>query len=164
METRQDRGMADALPAWSLPAGAERDIAMPAGWPERLTAAWAFGEADGAGVRVCLLDSGVTPHPLVAAQHALKVADGRIEEDDEGDRSGHGTACGGIIRALAPACSLTSVRVLAGPRGSGATLIEGLRWAIEERFDIVNMSLSTTRQDYVPILHELADRAYFSGT
>jgi subtilisin family serine protease len=85
-----------------------------------------------------------------------------VEEDAEGDLSGHGTACAGIVRALAPECSLFSVRVLgAGFKGSGTVLLEGLRWAIGEGFDVINMSLSTTKRQFTGILHELADSAYF---
>ena len=163
--------MAEALPAWSLPAGAVDDIALPVEWPERITPEWAFGGADGAGVRVCVLDSGVEAgHPLVGeVERAMKVTvagdETRVEEADTGDRSGHGTACAGIVRALAPACSLTSVCVLgAGATGSGAELLEGLRWAIDEGFGVINMSLSTTNRRYAGRLHELADRAYFRRT
>ena len=88
-----------------------------------------------------------------------------VEEDGEGDLCGHGTACAGIVRALAPECSLVSVRVLgAGFTGSGPALLGGLRWAIEQGFDVVNMSLSTTKQDFAGLLHELADSAYFRRT
>jgi subtilisin family serine protease len=41
-------------------------------------------------------------------------------------------------------------------------LLRGLAWAIEEGFQVVNMSLSTTRTKYVERLHELADHAYFN--
>src|SRR5207247_5509796 len=88
-----------------------------------------------------------------------------IVEDTEGDLCGHGTACAGIIRSLAPDCELTSVRVLgAGYTGSGPVLLRGLEWAIEQGFDVVNMSLSTTKKQYVDRLHELADVAYFKRT
>jgi len=83
-------------------------------------------------------------------------------DDDEGDLCGHGTACAGIVRALAPDVELTSVRVLgAGYKGGGEILLHGLAWAIQEGFHVVNMSLSTTRTKYVERLHELADLAYF---
>jgi subtilisin family serine protease len=76
--------------------------------------------------------------------------------------SGHGTACASIIRKLAPDCELTSVRVLGrGAKGSGPALLAGLRWAVEQGFDVVNMSLSTTKPDFVAGLHELADAACF---
>jgi subtilisin family serine protease len=78
---------------------------------------------------------------------------------------GHGTACAGIVRALAPECELVSVRVLGeNYKGSGKVLMAGLRWAIEQGFDVVNMSLSTTKQDFAGLLHELADSAYFRRT
>ncbi len=40
----------------------------------------------------------------------------------------------------------------------------GLRWAIEQGFDVINMSLSTTKQQFAGLLHELADSAYFRRT
>jgi subtilisin family serine protease len=157
----------EELPAWSLSAEASRTIHLPSGWPEEVTREWAFGGSTGAGVRVCVLDSGIEPdHPLVGAvERAVAVVreDGEIHIDDaEGDLCGHGTACAGIIRSLAPDTKLTSVRVLgAGYTGSGAVLLAGLEWAIEEGFDVINMSLSTTKRQHVDRLHELADRAYF---
>jgi glyceraldehyde-3-phosphate dehydrogenase (NADP+) len=41
---------------------------------------------------------------------------------------------------------------------------EGLRWAIEQGYDVINMSLSTTKQKFASLLHELADTAYFRRT
>jgi subtilisin len=161
----------EELPAWSLPAGADQAINLPSAWPERLTREWAWGSSTGAGVRVCVLDSGVeTDHPLVGriARSVAVTKDGdevTVADDDSGDLCGHGTACAGIIRALAPECELTSVRVLgAGYTGSAAVLLAGLEWAIGEGFDVVNMSLSTTKKQYVDRLHELADAAYFNRT
>jgi subtilisin len=161
----------EELPAWSLPASAGESIRLPANWPEHVTRDWAFGGATGAGMRVCVLDSGIElDHPLVGTvQRSVAVTRNgdeiSIDEDFEGDLCGHGTACAGVIRSLAPACELTSVRVLgAGYTGSGAALLAGLEWAIEQGFDVVNMSLSTTKKQYVDRLHELADKAYFDRT
>jgi subtilisin family serine protease len=161
----------EELPAWSLPATAGDSIRLPSTWPERVTREWAFGGATGAGARVCVLDSGIEPdHPLVGmVQRSVAVTRNgdeiSVDEDESGDLCGHGTACAGIIRALAPDCELTSVRVLgAGYTGSGAVMLAGLEWAIEQGFDVVNMSLSTTKKQYVDRLHELADAAYFRRT
>jgi subtilisin family serine protease len=158
----------EELPAWSLPADASESIRIRAGWPERVTREWAWGGSTGAGVRVCVLDSGVElDHPLVGTvQRSVAVHkredDIVVEEDTEGDLCGHGTACAGIIRSLAPDVELVSVRVLgAGYTGSAPILLAGLRWAIEQGYEIVNMSLSTTKKQYVDELHELADVAYF---
>ena len=161
------------LPAWSLPAGAGERIAIGVDWPERVTRDWAFGGATGKGVRVCILDSGIeTGHPRVGTVEGAvafhRDEDGEIaleEVDTEGDLCGHGTACGGIVRQLAPECSLFSARVLgAGFKGSGPVLLAGLRWAVEQGFDVINMSLSTTKRQFAELLHELADQAYFNRT
>jgi subtilisin family serine protease len=70
-----------------------------------------------------------------------------------------------FVRSLAPEAELHSVRVLgAGFTGTGDVLLGGLRWAVEEGYDLVNMSLSTTKRQFAQILHELADRAYFRRT
>jgi subtilisin len=162
----------DDLPAWSLPADAVERIALPGAWPERVTRDWAWGGASGEGIRVCVLDSGVElDHPLVGpVQRSLAVTRNRedeieVHEDDAGDLCGHGTACAGIIRALAPACELTSVRVLgAGYTGSGPVLLAGLEWAVEQGFHVINLSLSTTKKQFAETLHDLADAAYFRRT
>jgi subtilisin len=157
------------LPAWSLPAGGAAEIAIPVQWPDRVDRDWAWGGATGKGVRVCILDSGVErDHPLIGSvDRAVAVSLGEndepvVEEDPEGDLCGHGTACAGIVRSLAPECEIVSVRVLgAGYSGSGPVLLAGLRWSIEQGFDVVNMSLSTTKSQFAGVLHELADTAYF---
>jgi subtilisin len=163
---------AEFLPAWSLAAGAGERISIGVEWPEQVTREWAWGGSTGKGVSVCILDSGVEAgHPLVG-QIDKAVAFNRgdeeeveIVEDTEGDLCGHGTACAGIVRSLAPECTLISARVLgAGFKGSGPVLLGGLRWAVEQGFDVINMSLSTTKRQFAGLLHELADSAYFRRT
>jgi subtilisin family serine protease len=166
-----DAGQA-ALPAWSLPKDAVDRIALPGQWPERVTREWALGGSTGKGARVCILDSGVEAgHPLVGdLESAVVISIGEneeviAEEDTEGDVSGHGTACAGIVRTLAPECSISSVRVLGSTfTGSGSILLGGLRYAVEQGFDVINMSLSTTKKPFASVLHELADSAYFKRT
>jgi subtilisin family serine protease len=161
-----------ALPAWSLPKDAVDRISLPAEWPEHVTREWALGGSTGKGARVCILDSGVeADHPLVGElESAVVISIGEndeviAEEDPEGDVSGHGTACAGIVRALAPDCSISSVRVLGAKfTGSGAVLLGGLRYAVEHGYDVINMSLSTTKKPFASVLHELADSAYFQNT
>jgi subtilisin len=160
------------LPAWSLPADAVARIKLDFEWPDRVTRAWALEGSTGAGVRVCVLDSGVEPnHPKVGkveAAVAVTIGDDgqtNIVPDEEGDLCGHGTACAGIIRSLAPECEIHSVRVLGqGFTGSGPILLAGLRWAVEQGFDVINMSLSTTKRQFAEVLHDLADTAYFNRT
>jgi subtilisin len=170
--TNEPKMPQELRPAWSLPAGAANEIKIPVEWPGEVTRDWAWGGSTGKGVRVCILDSGVDPgHPLVGdVQQSVAVSLGEndeviVEEDTEGDLCGHGTACAGIVRSLAPDCEIISVRVLgAGFTGSGGVLLAGLRWAVEQGFDVVNMSLSTTKRQFAGILHELTDTAYFRRT
>ncbi len=160
------------LPAWSLPAGTAEALALPTEWPGRVTREWAWGGSTGKGVRVCILDSGIErDHPMVgelAGAVAVEVGEDdeiTIVDDAEGDLCGHGTACAGIVRSLAPDCELYSVRVLgAGFTGSGSALLGGLRYAVEQGFEVINMSLSTTKSQFAGLLHEVADRAYFKRT
>jgi subtilisin len=164
-----DAGHDEELPAWSLAAGTAAHSVRRPWWAERIDRDWAWGGSTGAGVTVAVVDSGVdAEHPAVGGvQRAVAVDDDTegIVDDPEGDVCGHGTACAGIIRALAPDCELSSVRVLGpGYTGSGGALLDGLEWAIESGARVINLSLSTTKSAYVGRLHELADRAYFRRT
>lgn len=163
---------AEELPAWSVDRAHIMREPLRAPWPVGDARAWAWSGSTGAGVRVCIVDSGVDPrHPMVGAvQGAVAVVrsdDGELTvlEDEERDLFGHGTACAGIVRKLAPDCEIHSVRVLGGDlTGGGAVLVRGLRWAIEQGFEVINLSLSTTRSNVAQELRELADLAYFGGS
>ena len=160
------------VPAWGMPVSGYREEPVPASLFGAVDADWAWGGADGSGVRVGVLDSGMDgSHRLVTpvdrAWHVVTADNGRPEvtECEPEDTAGHGTACAGIIRSVAPRVSLNSVKVLGdGRSGSAAALIAGLAFAIEEGFDVINMSLSTARPEFRARLAELCDRAYFRRT
>ncbi|GAA0914670.1 S8 family serine peptidase [Nonomuraea longicatena] len=147
--------------------GAPMDSARLA-LPCAMTRDWAWGTATGAGVRVCLIDSGVDAgHPRFTRPITTLTVTGdglEIVPDEIGDQAGHGTACAGVIRSMAPDCELTSVRVLGGGLlGRGEVLLAALEWAIEQRFPLVNLSMSTRRAEHKEALHDVVDRAYFAG-
>ena len=133
---------------------------------------WAWGGASGAGVTVAVVDSGVdAAHPAVGtvdravALHWDREAETVVStEGPHEDLFGHGTACAGIIRHAAPEAAIWSVRVL-GSRltGKGVVFAAGLRWAISEGARVVNLSLSTGREDYFGLFHQIADEAAFAG-
>lgn len=167
---RRSAGSGDAgMTAWSVRSSVEKPQPFERELLAGVDRAWAWGGADGTGVRVCIVDSGVEGgHPLVGPLErsvtAVENGDGSIgiEDCEPDDKAGHGTACAGVIRALAPGASLSSVRVLTdGRNGTGAALLAGLKWAIAEGFDVVNLSAATTQQRFAAELHDLADLAYF---
>lgn len=133
-----------------------------------ITREWAWGDSDGAGVKVAVIDSGVdASHPDVDSVQgyvAIQEQDGQLAFDPSphADDYGHGTACAGIIRSLAPGCEIYSVKVLgANLTGRGVVFAAGLRWAVEHGMHVCNLSLSTNRGEFFALFHELADLAYF---
>jgi subtilisin len=172
--TEEEQPPAGNRPAWSSPFQAEalRPVAAPGPLGE-IDRQWAWGGSLGKGVRVAVIDSGIeADHPAVGESVCGGVVIAvdrrtkwqvRVEEDPRPkDIFGHGTACAGIIHGLAPQASLYSVRVIGHDlKGRALQLAGGLRWAIESQMHVVNMSLSTSRQEYYALLHELSDMAYF---
>jgi subtilisin family serine protease len=122
------------------------------GWDVRLCNA---GEDNaGTGRVVAVLDTGVnTKHPdfrpVVAGTKfvACKDATGRGVADGCADRSGHGThvagtvAANGKIRGVAPAAQLMAIKVC-GTWCWGDDVARAIRWAADNKADIISMSLS----------------------
>lgn len=143
--------------------------------PEGTSTDWTFDGATGAGVRVAIIDSGVqSAHPDLGGCVAADLG-AIVEFDDTGmlvvrpgphdDAYGHGTAVAGIVHDLAPAATVVSVRVLGtGAPSPTASLLAGLGWAVEQRFEVINISLGVTERAVALELHELCDRAYFVGS
>lgn len=166
--------MTSVLPAWSDAfVGDSRYVLQRASPFERLDRPTVFGDADGRGVRVAVIDSGVdAAHPAIAGRlagrHRVDLAgdDARVVDDPDGiDLVGHGTACAGIIASVAPAAEIVSIRVLgADNRGKGRALAAAVQWAIDERIQVVNLSLSSRSEAMFATFHDLADRAYFANT
>jgi subtilisin len=157
------------LPAWSEPFSDPRRGLRRPSRVRGVTREWAWGGGTGAGVRVGIIDSGLeNDHPAlrgrVVENVAVTITDAAptVVSDEPIDLFGHGTACGGIIVALAPEVELVSIRVLgADLRGKGTAFAAGLEWAIENGIQVCNLSLSSKSEALYPIFHDLVDRAYF---
>lgn len=158
------------LPAWSTQF-TQKELRKVTLIDPLDTISWeqACGDSTGRGVKVAIIDSGVdAAHPALGGPvngYVEIVAGGdsvHYEVVPHEDSCGHGTACAGIVRSLAPDCEIYSVKVLGkGLIGRGATFIAGLRWAIENNMDVCNLSLGTTKKEFFAALHEVADLAYF---
>lgn len=105
----------------------------------------------GNGVKVAVLDSGINDH-----SQDIKAIGGVSfvpEEINFNDMFGHGTAVASIIASqinnigltgIAPNVDLYAVKVLDNVgRGSISQLISGIEWAIDNKMDIINLSLGT---------------------
>ncbi len=169
--TGNDDGVLD-LPAWSevfhsdaLGARPELDLDHP------ITRDWAYGDGSGRGVRVAVIDSGVDgSHPLVGGvdEYVAIVVDPdnvdavQFDVEPHTDLYGHGTACAGVIRSIAPEVELVSVRVLgASLKGSAGVFAHGVQWCIDNGITIANLSLSTTNERWAETFHRLVDAAAF---
>lgn len=163
-------------PAWSgaFAAGELRSVAVKGPLAE-ISREWAWGGSTGKGVRVAVVDSGIdADHPALGdsvrggvaieydEQAETRV---RIEPDEPShDLSGHGTACAGVIHSVAPEAEIYSVRVLGRDmKGKAFQFAGGLRWAIDNGMQVINLSLSTSREEYYGLFHRLTDDAYFKN-
>ncbi|WP_228988960.1 S8 family serine peptidase [Streptomyces sp. DH8] len=115
--------------------------------------AWAAGY-DGTGTKVAVLDTGAdAEHPDL--QGRITASENFTESGDTDDHQGHGThvastvggsgaASGGTKKGVAPGADLMVGKVL-DDGGSGATswIIAGMQWAVDNKADVVSMSLGS---------------------
>jgi subtilisin family serine protease len=126
-------------------------------------------------VRVAVVDSGIEhDHPALEDSVRGGVA---IEYDEHAhlnlrydpdpephDTFGHGTACAGIIHSIAPQAEIYSVRVLSSDMGGRAIqFAAGIDWANDNGMQVVNMSLSTSKEEYYALFHKIVDESYFKN-
>ncbi|MGN7310215.1 S8 family peptidase [Alkalicoccobacillus gibsonii] len=104
----------------------------------------------GSGVRVAILDSGISTHSDLTIRGGVSFVPG---EPTTADLNGHGTHVAGTVAALnnsigvigvAPSADLYAVKVLgANGRGSVSGIAQGLEWAAANNMHIANMSLGS---------------------
>lgn len=133
------------------------------------------GTLTGKGIKIGILDSGIdTKHPdLQVAGGACMMNLLRIDgcKNSYNDDNGHGTHVAGIIAAknnslgvvgVAPNAQIYGVKVL-NKLGDGttSTMMAGVEWAIKNKMDIINISITSPFED--DYLHRMIQRAYDSG-
>lgn len=162
------------IPAWADAFVPERlKPGPPIAFPRAISRKWAYGNGLGTGVKVAVVDSGVdVNHPAVGSLAGGAVLEPdeeglngvRVSEREHEDLFGHGTACAGIIRSLAPDVELYSVRVLGAKlTGRAYVVARGIEWCLEQHVDVINLSLSTGNDDWFGGFHELCDEAAYAG-
>ncbi|MCT9809500.1 S8 family serine peptidase [Acidovorax sp. Be4] len=105
---------------------------------------------DGSGVTVAVLDTGIDrDHPAFAG---MTLIEKDFSDHGNGDRHGHGTHCAGTIFGrdeaqqrvgIARGVSRALIGKVLGDDGAGQSemIFHALNWAMEERADIISMSL-----------------------
>ena len=125
-----------------------------------------FGRLTGQDVKIAIIDSGVDyEHPEIGS--ITRGMDIKIDSDgqiiwgtDYADRSGHGTACTGIIHQIAPDAEIHIIRIFEQSLvADGKLLIAALQWVIDRGIDVVNLSLGTTDRQYFESIQELCRQA-----
>ncbi|HLV58383.1 MAG TPA: S8 family serine peptidase [Natronosporangium sp.] len=161
-----------ALVPPAAPAAAAQSVTEGQWWHEqwRMDEVWAI--ADGSGVTVAVLDTGVDASVPELAGAVLPGADfvgggdGRTDYDVDG--GGHGTAMASLIagngsgsglRGVAPGAAILPVAVLDAYRSGSSELdsgvvAEAIRWAADNGADVINMSFAAGADVCLPVMVE----------
>jgi len=109
----------------------------------------------GKGVKVGIIDTGVDyTHEEVKNRFGGNKGYNFVEDNaDPYDGNGHGTHVAGTVAGeetgVAPACSLYAIKVLSDEGyGSEADVLRGIEWAIDNKMEVINMSLGSSQYSY----------------
>lgn len=139
---------------------------------KRINAEYAWEKSRGEGVSVAVLDTGICVNHPDLRQNIAGTANFSKSKYDVEDQSGHGSHVAGTIAAVdngigmigvAPEAKIYAAKVL-NDDGSGgmSNIIRGIRWAIAQGVDIINLSLGTQSQPSEE-LHEAVKEAVRQG-
>lgn len=146
---------------------------------DRIDADWVWGDAEfatsvttginGEFVKVAVLDTGIDlTHPDLSVKGNVNFVNPSKSGNDD---NGHGSHVSGIIAGLdnnagvigvAPDAYLYAVKVL-DARGSGwlSDLVDGLQWCIDNRMQVINMSLGASSDNAT--FHQAIIKTYNAG-
>jgi len=112
-------------------------------------------------LKIAVIDTGINlAHPHICAPTQGVIFDPEEIELSCTDTLGHGTAVAAAIQEKAPEANYYILKLFGESlRTSGRRLLRAIEWTIENRMDIVNLSLGTPNYDYRPALEDLVARA-----
>jgi membrane-anchored mycosin MYCP len=128
----------------------------------RLSAERAWTLATGKGVVVAVIDSGVSARNVHFPRGSVLPGKSFVGGSPTVDTEGHGTAIAGQIAArsigaksgvvgIAPGATILPVKIWGGESDDEAMravhLVEGIVWAADQGADLINISMSTLRND-----------------
>ncbi|MEH7708082.1 S8 family peptidase [Bacillus toyonensis] len=123
----------------------------------------------GSNIKIGIIDSGIDiTHEDIKITDGINIIDTNSNYTDE---FGHGTRVAGVIAALdnnkgvlgmAPLSKIYAIKVLdSRGKGSISNVISGIEWAIDNKLDIVNLSLQTIINNNA--LEEVVKKAHEQG-
>ena len=133
----------------------------------------------GEGIKIAVLDTGCDINHICLKDRIIDYKNFTFEGDknDVTDKRGHGTHVAGIIAGnrikqgvtgVAPDCELIICKVISSHGGFDEDIIEALEYAIEQKVDIINMSIGgagihKTMQDLIKKATELGISVVCAG-
>lgn len=145
-----------------VPRGLMRQITeplprLPSSDFEEFQTASAQNVLPGNGIKVAILDTGIDPNHTALQPSIEKTKDFTGSLRGVFDESAHGTLVAGVVAAhrqaagsagVAPGARLFIGKVLRNHNGGGDVehLLKGIRWAIDQQVQIINISLGSQEE------------------
>lgn len=122
-------------------------------------------------INIAVIDSGIdTSHSqinTIAGGVKIQIDDNQTVHlsNDYSDYLGHGTACAGIIKQFTPKINLYSVKIFDNTlTANSLALVVALQWCINNKIDVVNISLGTEDAVYKTPLKKICRNAIRAGS
>jgi len=124
----------------------------------------------GQGIRIAMLDTGVDKHhPMLEGKVLYEKS--FVGDDNASDEHGHGTADASVLAGqserftgIAPGAQILNAKVLdKDGKGTTASILEGIDWAVRYGADIITMSFGGPYNDPDSPIHEAIREAGENG-
>jgi len=119
-------------------------------------------------LRIGIIDSGINPknlkHKRIIEGIIIGIKDDRVVLFGNGEdtrNNGHGTMCARIIEKISPDSQICSVKVLNSENMcSVKAIVEAIRYCIDNKMNIINISIATSDINKLDELQEICLSAY----